>query len=87
VKDQYANALTLTTGVDEVDAASEAKEGSYSYTVPSSVGARQHAQTVRLRCDVKGTSWSWKVANVNGGGMNLRGLAVVPAIIEIDVGA
>lgn len=85
VKDQYANALLLTTYLEEVDAAQEVSETSYGYSIPGLVGARQHARAERLRRDLKAVDWSFEVANVDGGGMSLKGLSVEVEGIEIDV--
>jgi len=85
VKEQYANALVLSTIVDTVDADQEASEDTYTYSVPGRVGARQHAQAVRLRRDIRAVDWAFKIENVDGGGLVLRGLDVVPEFIEVDV--
>ena len=85
VKDQYANALSFTTILDSVDGEEAASESSYAYAIPAKTGAVQHARTVRLRRDVKAVNWAFKLANVSGGGMVLRGLEVEPEGIEVDV--
>ena len=84
VRDQYANALELTTLIDAVDAEDDAVEDSYTYSIPGKVGARQNPQTERLRRDLKGTGWAFKIANVDGGGLVLKGFSVDVEGIEID---
>lgn len=85
VKDRFANALTLSTIVDIVDSGEVASEETHTYSIHGGSGAVQHTQAVRLRSDLKGTGWAWKLANVSGGGMMPRAFVVVSEEIEIDV--
>lgn len=84
IKTAYGNALTLSTIVDEVDAEEAVAEATYSYSIPAQSGAKQHSYSERLRRDVKAVSWSFKVANVSGGGLDLKRLSVDVEGIEID---
>ena len=82
---QYSDDLTLTTLVDGIDATETAAEVSTSYTVPGHTGALPQIRTVRLRLDQLGMAWSFKIANVAGGALTLRQLAVEPEGSDIDV--
>jgi len=85
VRDKYGDALTLTSLVDQVNAEGVASVQSVAYSIPAQTGNVNHAHAERLRRDVKGTSWAWKLANVSGGGMSIRGFSVQPEGIEVDV--
>lgn len=85
VKDQYANELLFTAILDELAADQTISETSYEYTISGHVGTRQHARGERLRSDLKAVDWAFKVANVDGGGMVLKGLSIDVEGIEIDM--
>ncbi len=85
IRCQAASDLTITTQVDILDADESSSEVSEAYTAPGRSGTKQQIRTVRLRRDLKGLGWAFKLANVDGGAFSVKGLEVEPEGIEIDV--
>jgi len=84
VRCQAADDLLLTATVDELNGDGASAETSVNYTMRGRTGTKQQTRTERLRSDIRGEGWSFKLANVDGGSFEIKDFWVDPEGLEID---